>query len=110
MSWVKIYEDDDLIVDFDKNTSEYRFSLFEDYHFKDEYIIDNVDDVNKLPDEVIDKVAEKFCSIIPNDFLGRVSVVDEDGSVIATTDFTNEQENLAVWKAAGLQEEDFYKQ
>lgn len=35
--------------------------------------------------------------------------VDEDGNIIASTDFTDESKNLEVWKALGLQEEDFYK-
>ena len=39
-----------------------------------------------------------------------VNVVDENENVIATTDFTDESKNLRVWKAVGLQEEDFYKQ
>lgn len=44
------------------------------------------------------------------DYLRRVSVVDENNNIIATTDFANEQKNFEVWKATGLQEEDFYKE
>ena len=40
--------------------------------------------------------------------LQGVSVVKEDGGVVASTDFTDESKNLEVWKAIGLQEEDFY--
>ena len=42
--------------------------------------------------------------------LQGISVVKEDGEVVAHTDFTDEQMNLEVWKAIGLQEEDFYKE
>lgn len=41
--------------------------------------------------------------------IGKISVVNEDGNIVAATDFTNESENLEVWKAIGLEEEDFYK-
>lgn len=41
--------------------------------------------------------------------LQGISVVKEDGEVVAYTDFTDESKNLEVWKAVGLQEEDFYK-
>ena len=40
----------------------------------------------------------------------KISVVDENDNVIASTDFTNEADNLKVWLALGLQEEDFYKE
>ena len=38
-----------------------------------------------------------------------INVVDENNNLIASTDFSDESKNLEVWKAAGLQEEDFYK-
>ena len=41
--------------------------------------------------------------------IGKVSVVDEDQNIVATTDFTDESKNLEVWKALRFQEEDFYK-
>lgn len=39
----------------------------------------------------------------------KLSIDDEDGNIIASTDFTDESKTLEVWKALGLQEEDFYK-
>lgn len=58
---------------------------------------------------ISDKFKNKLDNILPNVCLGRISVVDENENVIATTNFTNEAQNLAVWKALGLEEEDFYK-
>lgn len=34
----KIFENDDFIVEFDKNERVYRVSYFEDYHYKDEVV------------------------------------------------------------------------
>ena len=42
--------------------------------------------------------------------LRGINVVKENGEVVASTDFTDESKNLAVWKVVGLQEEDFYKE
>lgn len=58
---------------------------------------------------ISDKFKNKLDNILPNVCLGRISVVDENRNVIATTNFTNEAQNLAAWKAMGFQEEDFYK-
>ena len=52
---------------------------------------------------------EAIYELAKTDYLCRVSVVDENNNIITTTDFTDEQKNLEVWKATGLQEEDFYK-
>ena len=41
--------------------------------------------------------------------LQKVSVVKENGDVVALTDLVNKSKNLEVWKALGLQEGDFYK-
>lgn len=40
----------------------------------------------------------------------KIVVENEDGNVLCSTDFTDESKNLEVWKAIGLDEEDFYKQ
>ena len=37
-----------------------------------------------------------------------IVVADENDNVICSTDFTDKSKNLEVWKAIGLQEEDFY--
>lgn len=42
--------------------------------------------------------------------LRSINVVKENGEVVASTDFTDESKNLEVWKAVGLQEEDFFKE
>ena len=38
-----------------------------------------------------------------------INVVDENGNVVSSTDFTDESKTLEVWKLLGLEEEDFYK-
>lgn len=71
---------------------------------------------SKVIDEIFDKmIDEMFPETNPlygkfvNGRFDKVSVVDEGDNIIATTDFTDKQKNLEVWKALGLQEEDFYK-
>jgi hypothetical protein len=34
---IKIFENDDFVVDYDKENKRYRVSYFEDCHFKDEF-------------------------------------------------------------------------
>lgn len=36
MQLIKIFENDDFVVDYDKENKRYRVSYFEDYHFKEE--------------------------------------------------------------------------
>lgn len=63
-------------------------------------------DCSDMSEEEIEEILNAF----NNSFaIGRINVVDEDGTSVASTDFTNEAQNLAVWKALGLKEEDFYK-
>ena len=63
-------------------------------------------DCSDMSEEEIEEILNAF----NNSFtIGRINVVDEDGTSVASTDFTNEAQNLAVWKAMGFQEEDFYK-
>lgn len=40
MSLIRILENDDWIVDYDKERGQYRVSYFEDNHFKDEHWFD----------------------------------------------------------------------
>lgn len=40
MELVKVFDNDDIIVDYDKDTKKYRVSIFEDHHFKDEFWFD----------------------------------------------------------------------
>lgn len=40
--------------------------------------------------------------------IDRINVIDDE-KVIASTDDSNNDKYLEVWKALGLQEEDFYK-
>lgn len=61
------------------------------WEFFNEYISDN-----------FKAALDKFNSIPLNICLNRISVVDEDGNVVTTTDFTDESKNLEVWKAIGL--------
>lgn len=41
-NWIKIKEDTNWIVEYSPNTSEYRVSYFEDYHYKEEVIFHEV--------------------------------------------------------------------
>ena len=40
MSFIRIAESDDFIVDYDTSRGMYRVSVFENYHFQDEYWFD----------------------------------------------------------------------
>ena len=71
------------------------------------------EDELEIVKEAIDilKIVDEWNSIGCTSFpIGKINVVNEDGVFITSTDFTDESTNLKVWKALGLQEEDFYKQ
>lgn len=36
MKLIKVFENDNFIIDYDKDNKKYRVSYFEDYHFKEE--------------------------------------------------------------------------
>ena len=38
--FIRIFENDDFTVDYDKYNNQYRVSYFEDYHFKEECYFD----------------------------------------------------------------------
>lgn len=40
MNLIRILENDDWVVDYDKENRKYRVSYFEDFHFKDEIWFD----------------------------------------------------------------------
>ncbi len=70
---------------------------------------------SKIIDEIfVEMIDEMFpdTNLLYGEFVNgkfdKISVVDENDSVIATTDLTNKRKNLEVWKALGLQEKDFY--
>ena len=68
----------------------------------------------RMSDKEIECLADAYNriqSIYPIflDELRAIKVVDEFGNTIASTDFTSEKDNLEVWTAVGLDEEDFYK-
>lgn len=71
-------------------------------------------DCSSISDEEIESVADAY-NRIPNTYdlflyeLQSIKVVEESGNIIASTDFTNEKDNLEVWTALGLDKEDFYK-
>ena len=44
MSWMRISESEDWIVDYDKERGMYRVSYFEDNHFVDECFFDEYED------------------------------------------------------------------
>ena len=72
----------------------------------DEYALEMVKEMVGLW-KLVDKWNSIGCTSFP---IGKINVVNEDGVCITSTDFTDESTNLKVWKALGLQEEDFYKQ
>lgn len=54
MNLIRISESDDFIVDYDKDRGMYRVSVFEDYHFQDEYWFDAYEE-KELPAQTIDR-------------------------------------------------------
>ena len=40
MNLVRVFDSEDLVVDYDKDEGRYRVSYFEDYHFQDEWWFD----------------------------------------------------------------------
>lgn len=63
---VKVYKDDNIIVDYDKTNKRYRASIFEDHHFQDEFWFDAYEGnpyCSDMPDEEIDRIVDAFNSI-----------------------------------------------
>lgn len=67
-------------------------------------------ELGKMTKEKADEQLEFMMEIDnePELIVRGINVIKEDGTVVSTTDFINESKNLEVWKAIGLQEEDFY--
>lgn len=42
--YIRIFENDDWIVEYDIQNSQYRVSYFQDYHFVDEVLFDSYDE------------------------------------------------------------------
>ena len=84
---------------------------FEKLGYSHEEAVNIVEPATKLSYEELERIADEFnrigCTSFP---IGKINVVNEDGVFITSTDFTDESTNLEVWKALGLQEEDFYRQ
>lgn len=64
MKLIKVFENDNFIIDYDKDNKKYRVSYFEDHHFKEECWFDEygVLDCSDIPDEVIDKFNSIGCT------------------------------------------------
>lgn len=63
MGFIKISENDDWIVDYDRERGMYRVSYFEDNHFKDEYWFDAYEKRElgySVREEIADAVEEKM--------------------------------------------------
>ena len=58
MSWMRISESKDWIVDYDKERGMYRVSYFEDNHFVDECFFDTYGD--KEVDDRVEKIIKQF--------------------------------------------------
>jgi hypothetical protein len=92
MSLIKVFENDNFIVDYDKDKRRYRVSVFEDHHFQDEFWFDAYEenpyiieikrklspseiesifgstnigalDCSDMSDEEIDRIVDEFNSI-----------------------------------------------
>ena len=74
MALIKIFENDNFVVDYDKDNGRYRVSYFEDYHFKDdswfkEYnnicgkraTLSVLDDYCRVPQEIIEDIVDEVC-------------------------------------------------
>ena len=53
---IKIFENDDFVVDYDKENKRYRVSYFEDYHFKEECWFDEYTEEKKSLQEVLNDI------------------------------------------------------
>ena len=53
---IKIFENDDFVVDYDKENKRYRVSYFEDYHFKEECWFDEYEEENKTLQQVLNEM------------------------------------------------------
>lgn len=69
----------------------------------------NTDDVDDFMRNNHEMLFDDLIEILDMCNPSKISVEDEDGNVLCSTDFTDESKNLEVWKAIGLDEEDFYK-
>lgn len=47
MKLIKVFENDNFIIDYDKDNKKYRVSYFEDYHFKEECWFDEYEEEDK---------------------------------------------------------------
>ena len=57
-----------------------------------------------------ERIVDMFNDALNRIFLiDKIKVVDEDGCVVAESDCDDESKNIEAWKAAGFQEDDFYK-
>lgn len=60
---VKIYEDDNIIVDYDKTNKKYRVSIFKDYHFQDEFWFDAYEEKDNVQYRSLQEVINKLCAV-----------------------------------------------
>lgn len=53
---IKIFENDDFVVDYDKENKRYRVSYFEDHHFKEECWFDEYEEENITLQQVLNEM------------------------------------------------------
>ena len=56
MNLIKVFENDNFVVDYDKDNKRYRVSYFEDYHFKEECWFDEYEEENKTLQQILNEM------------------------------------------------------
>ena len=77
MALIKIFENDDFVVDYDKDKGRYRVSYFEDCHFKEECWFDEYKEEEKSLQKVLNN-ARPFSHEEIKLALGETETVDDD--------------------------------
>jgi hypothetical protein len=76
MNLIKVFENDDFVIDYDKENGRYRVSYFEDYHFKDECWFDEYKEEKRSLQEVIRNI-EPISQERIRRALGQMETVDD---------------------------------
>ena len=76
MNLIKIAENDDFIVNYDKSRGMYRVSVFQDYHFQDEYWFDAYEEKELQYTELVESYEK-----IKKDLKYYLDIDEENGVV-----------------------------
>jgi hypothetical protein len=73
---IRVAESDDFIVDYDKSRGMYRVSVFQDYHFQDEYWFDAYEEKELQYTELVESYEK-----IKKDLKYYLDINEENGVV-----------------------------